>query len=64
MMDRLSQDLENYYAKREKYDEQYPECCSCGQCIDADWYYEINNKFYCEDCLNDLFRNDTDDYEA
>lgn len=64
MLDRVSQDLENYYKQREEYEAQHPECFECGQTIFADWYYEIDDRFYCEDCMNDLFRKDIEDYEA
>ena len=54
--------FERYEAEQERRLAMYPVCNSCGRRITDDTYFEINDKIYCEDCLNDEFGRSTDDY--
>lgn len=51
-----------YEAEQERRFEMRPRCCSCEKIISEDFYFLINDKIYCEDCLNDEFGRSTDDY--
>ena len=42
--------------------EELPLCDYCDEHIQSDYYYEIGNECICEDCLNDNFRKDIEDY--
>lgn len=42
--------------------DKLPKCEHCGEPIQSDYYYEIGNECLCEDCLNDNFRKDVEDY--
>lgn len=50
------------YAEQEAQLEKLPLCEYCGERIQDDYYFEINNECICEDCLNDNFRKDIEDY--
>lgn len=49
-------DYDSYLADEERKREIYPICSNCGDYIDAGYYYRINGKVYCEECMNDLFQ--------
>ena len=42
--------------------DRLPTCTNCGEYIQDDYYYEIDNECICEECLNDNFRKRNDDY--
>lgn len=46
-----------------KLEERAPRCIHCGEHIADDYYYEIDGDILCLDCLNELYRKDTEDYE-
>ena len=35
-----------------------PQCEYCGEPIQDEFYFEINDSFYCEDCLKSEFRKE------
>lgn len=39
-----------------------PVCSNCGQPIQDDHYYLINDENICPDCLENEFRKDVEDY--
>lgn len=41
-----------------------PVCCYCGEHIQDEHFYLINDDAVCEDCLVSEFRKDTEDYIA
>lgn len=49
-------------AEQEKLLEKLPVCRHCGEPIQDDHYFYIDGAIYCEDCLNDKFRRDIEDY--
>lgn len=53
---------EAHEAEQEKLLEKLPECESCGELIQDDFYYEINDSIICEHCLNEHFRKRTEDF--
>lgn len=42
--------------------ERLPKCKYCGQPIQDDHYFEIDDEIYCEEHMIELFRKDTNDY--
>lgn len=42
--------------------EQLPVCEYCGEPIQDEYLYEINDEFICEECLKNNFRKNTEDY--
>lgn len=55
-------DFDRYDREQAKEKAKLPHCDCCG-CVIYDHYWNINGEIYCEDCLNDEFRRDADDYE-
>lgn len=47
---------------QEDWLEQRPTCHECGHKIQSDFYYCINNEVFCEDCMNENFRKDIEDF--
>ncbi len=42
--------------------QKLPECDYCGCKIQDDHFFLINDEIICEECLNDNFRKEVDDY--
>lgn len=61
MMDNYSL-WETHDAEKEKRLDKLPECTYCGSKIQDEFLYCINDEVICNDCLNDHFRKDVDDY--
>ena len=55
-------DFLNWDSDNQDYIEKLPECDYCGSKIQDEFLYCINDEIICEDCLNDHFRKDVDDY--
>lgn len=51
-------------ARLEKLLERLPECENCGCKIDDDFYFDINDAIFCEDCLNIHHRKRVEDFIA
>lgn len=49
-------------AEQEKKLAKLPVCSCCGEPIQDDFCYEIDNELICEDCLKENFRRSTDDF--
>lgn len=41
---------------------KYPKCYHCEKPITDEHFYMINDEKVCEECLNDLYRETTEDY--
>lgn len=41
--------------------EKYPVCCVCGEHIQDDFLYVIDNDLFCESCMDD-YRQPTEKY--
>ena len=50
-------------AKQEDWLNKRPVCEECGEHIQDEYLFEIAGVIYCEECVNDLFRKDAEDYE-
>ena len=53
-----TRDVDQYEAERKR-----PHCCKCGKAIWDDYYWDIFDAIYCEECAEDGFRKDADNYE-
>ena len=49
-------------ARKEAELEKMPKCSYCRQPIQDDYLYEINDELICEECLNQNFRKNTEDF--
>ena len=47
--------------KEEKL-HQLPKCEYCGQHIQDEYYFEINDEIICEGCLMENYRKHTEDF--
>ncbi len=52
---------DRYEAEREKELEKLPECCYCGEHIQQDYAYCINDEWICDDCI-DFFRKSVESF--
>ena len=42
--------------------ERLPECTDCGERVQDDHYYLINDEVICPNCLESGYRKDIDEY--
>jgi formylmethanofuran dehydrogenase subunit E len=54
-------DAEARDAEQQAALDKLPVCYYCGEPIQDDFCYEINDEIICEECLNANFRKQTDD---
>lgn len=55
-------DFDRYDAEQQKELEKCPKCSMCDEYIQSDYFYEINDEVICEECINDNFRKNTEDF--
>ena len=55
-------DFLRHDAQQEQALSKLPECSECGERIQDDYLYEINDEVICEDCLNHYYRKAVEDY--
>lgn len=55
-------DFVTYDAEQEARRNRLPVCVYCGNAIEDDHYFLINDEIICEECLESYFRHDVDDY--
>lgn len=53
---------EKHDAEQQKALEQMPKCCECGNPIQEDFCYEINDEPVCDDCMHDNHRVFTESF--
>lgn len=51
-----------YEAAQENRLRERPKCDCCREPIMEDYFFKINGEFVCETCLNEDYREDTEDY--
>ena len=49
------------YARAEA-EKELPVCSECGESIQDDYYFFINDEILCEECLITNYRKSVDDY--
>ena len=42
--------------------DRLPTCTNCGEYIQDDYYYEINEEYLCEECMISNYRKDVEEY--
>lgn len=55
-------DFDRYDAEQQKQLEKRPKCSMCDEPIQNDFLYEINDEVICENCLEQNFRKNVEDY--
>lgn len=55
-------DLDRYLAEQDRELEKLPKCADCGEPIQDDHFYLINDEPICPNCLDSNYRKDTEDY--
>lgn len=50
--------------EQQKRFAKLPVCCMCGEPIQDEYYYLINDEILCQECLENNFRKETDEYEG
>ena len=50
-----------YNRQKEEELKKLPECCECGEAIQSEYCFEINDEFVCERCLIENHRKSTED---
>lgn len=55
-------DFDRYDRDRADEESRLPHCDCCG-CAISNYYWDINGEIYCEECLNDNFMRDAENYE-
>lgn len=55
-------DYNRYSEEQDKQLQKLPKCSYCDEHIQDEHFYEINDEVLCEECLNDNFRKNVEDY--
>ena len=55
--------LEIHEAEQEAQLEKCPTCAYCNEPIQDDYLFDIDGELYCEECMKDLYRHSTENYE-
>ena len=55
-------DFDRHDREQAKELEKLPACEICGEAIQGEYLYLINDEFICPDCLDRDFKKRTDDY--
>lgn len=56
-------DFYRYDREQQERLEQRPVCSYCGEHIQDDHYYRINDEIFCPNCMENEFRKEIDDYD-
>ena len=57
-------DIERDYEGKERKLAQRPRCAECGERIQDEYAYEIDNELICEECLDRYYKKNVDDMMA
>ena len=55
-------DFDRWDAEQTAKLEKLPKCSHCDEHIQDDYLYEINDELICEECINQNFRKNVEDY--
>lgn len=55
-------DFASWDAEQTAQLERLPVCADCGEPVQDDHYYLINDEVICPDCLESGYRKDIDEY--
>lgn len=54
-------DFERYSAEQEEELENLPICSECGEPIQDEYCFEVNNEYICERCMKNNYRKAVED---
>ncbi len=55
-------DYNRHQAEIEKWLAKRPECADCGEPVQDEYFYLINDEVICPDCLKNNYRKNVEDY--
>lgn len=55
-------DFNRHDAEQQRWLDSRPKCAECGEPIQDDHYFDINDEPVCEECLNFNYRKHTEDF--
>lgn len=55
-------DFARWDAEQARMLEHRPECADCGERVQEDYYYLINDEVICPNCLESGYRKSIDEY--
>lgn len=55
-------DFNKWDAEQSDWLERRPHCVNCGEPIQDDYFYMINDEPVCADCLESDYKKETEDY--
>lgn len=55
-------DFHRHDAEQQAELDKLPVCADCGEPVQDDHYYLINDEVICPDCLDSNYRKDIEDY--
>ena len=56
------EDFDRLDREQASYEERLPVCEDCGEAINDDFYYEIDNEIICEECMKHRYRKYTENF--
>lgn len=56
-------DWDAYCREQDKALEKLPVCADCGEHVQADHYYLINDEVICPECLECYYRKEIEDFD-
>lgn len=59
--DSPTDDFERYSAEQEAKLDKLPRCSECGERIQDEYCFEINDEYICEHCMDENHRKAVDD---
>lgn len=57
-----AKDFDRWDMEQARREARLPVCDCCGEIINDDFYWEIDDEILCADCMNERYRHYTDDY--
>lgn len=54
-------DAERHIAEQERRLDKLPECSECGEKIQDEYCFEINDEYICEHCMDENHKKAVDD---
>lgn len=55
-------DFDRFDREQQKRLDRLPVCADCGEAVQDDHYYLINDAVICPDCMESGYRKEVDDY--
>lgn len=55
-------DFHRYDAEQQRMLDRLPKCSECGEPIQDEFCYEVNDELVCDKCMNTYHRKSVDDF--